>query len=150
MKNKILVAALLLLGTYALAQEPAKEKESKKIDAPAVVKQAFQKDYPNVKKVDWSMENGDFEAEFTLNGAEASANYDKAGLKKQFEIEIKTDQLPVSVLSYVKSNYAGYKLTEAAKITNDNNETIFEAEVSKGGKSLDLQFDTAGKFLKKD
>ncbi|MEN6618036.1 MAG: PepSY-like domain-containing protein [Rikenellaceae bacterium] len=150
MKNKILVAMLLMFSTYVVAQEPAKEKENKKIDVPALVKQAFQKDYPNIKKVDWSMENGDFEAEFVINGAEASVNYNKAGLKKQFEIEIKTDQLPASVLSYVKSNYVGYKLSEAAKITNDKNVVTFEAEVSKGGKSLDLQFDTAGKFLKKD
>ncbi len=149
MKGKFLVAALLLISTCTFAQE-AKEKESKKIDVPAVVKQAFQKDYPNVKKVDWSIEKEYFEAEFTMNGSEASANYDKTGVKKEFEIGIKNNELPVASLNYIKSNYAGYKISEAAKITDFKNVVTYEAEVTKSGKSLDLIFDVAGAFLRKN
>lgn len=151
MKNTILVAALLMFSTCAFAQESVKDKE-KSInakDVPTIVKQAFQKDYPNIKKVEWNTENGFYEAEFTLNGTEASANYDKSGIKKEFEIGIKTEQLPSSVLSCIKSNYTGYKISESAKITDNKNVVTYEAEVKKGKEAFDLIFDVTGKFLKK-
>jgi hypothetical protein len=40
-----------------------------------VVKEAFSKEYPNTK-VAWDIETDGFEAEFKLNGKEASVDYE--------------------------------------------------------------------------
>jgi len=149
MKNVILIGLLALLSTNAIAQKNEK-KEEKKVNAPALVVKAFQKDFPKVTKVNWSAEGTAFEAEFKLNGVEASANYDKAGKRTETELEIKKEQIPAKALSYIKKNFSTYKISEAARITDANKLVSYEAEMTKAGKSFDLIFDTNGNFLKKE
>lgn len=114
---------------------------------PAVVKTAFEREFPN-KKASWTNEDTGFEAEFSLNGAEASATYDENGHRKELEVEIKKQELPQAVLNYLKQNYPSKKIDEIAKITNDKNIVIYETEIKIDGKSRDLLFDANGKFVK--
>ena len=122
------------------------QKQSKKMLVPTNVKAAFEKDYPKVK-AKWGMENADFEAEFSLNGKDASAVYDKNGHKKAFEIDIKMSEIPTKALDYLKQNYPNNKISESAKITDDKNIVTFEAEIQKNKKSFDVLFDANGKFI---
>lgn len=135
---------LILLSVIVAASAGAQDKKT-----PDVVKNAFKKEFPQITKVDWGMENGLYEAEFTINGKEASANYSKDGVLKEFEMAIEKKDLPAGVLEYVKSHFDGYRITETAKITDDKNVVTFEVEVTKSGKSSDLIFDTKGNFLLK-
>ena len=123
------------------------QKQSKKIVVPANVKSAFEKDYPKTK-AQWGAENADFEAEFSFNGKDASAVYDKNGHRKAFEIDIEMNQIPANALQYLKENYPKNKIVESAKITDDKNIVTFEAEIKKDKKSFDVLFDANGKFLK--
>jgi len=145
MKNVFIIGLLALLSTNVLAQ-----KIEKKGNAPALVIKAFQKDYPKVTNVNWTAEGAEFEAEFKLNGVEASANYDKTGKRTETELEIKKEQLPAKALSYIKKNFSSYKISEPARITDANKIVKYEAEMTKAGKSFDLIFDAKGHFLKKD
>jgi len=147
MKNTLLVALLTAFSLNAVAQ---KAENVKKVAIPKVVEQAFKKDFPTVKKVSWSVEVKDFEAEFNLDGIATSANYDKKGTLLELEKSIKTEQLPTAALNFIKKNYSTYKISEAAKITKENEVVTFEAEITKSGKSFDLIFDAKGHFLKKD
>lgn len=142
--KKVFLAMAIAFSLTTFAQTEAK---SKKVNVPDVVKTQFTKDFPG-KKVKWGMEDGDFEAEFKINGSDASAVYDKKGHKKGVEITIKTTELPANVLDYVKTNYPKSKITEAAKITDDKNVVTYEAEIGKDGKSYDVLFDANGKFIK--
>lgn len=151
MKNLMFAMLITTFSSALMAQTPAtKEKEEKKtsVAVPAAVKDAFAKEFPTVKKVNWDAEDGNFEAEFTLNGTDESATYDKTGHRKEVEVDIKTSELPAPVLEYVKSHYAAYKLVEGAKITNDKNVVTYEAEIGKDGKKWDVLFDATGKFIK--
>jgi hypothetical protein len=151
MKKVIIVLMIGSMSIAAIAQETDKEeKNEKQITVPALVKESFAKDFPNVKEVSWSDEDSDFEAEFKLDNAFCSANYDTNGHRKELETTIKNEQLPKSALDYIGKNYSNYKLIEAAKITNDKNIVIFEAELGLNGESFDLIFDTNGKFLEKE
>ena len=144
MKNVILIGLLAFLSTNIQAQ-----KIEKKVNAPALVVKAFQKDFPKVTKVNWTAEGADFEAEFKLNGVEASANYDKTGKRTETELEIKKEQIPAKALNYIKKNFSKYKISEAARITDANKMVSYEVEMTKAGKSFDLIFDADGNFLKK-
>lgn len=143
MKNAILA----IVSVLSLSMSAQTETKSKKSSIPNTVKEAFAKEFPK-QKASWSKEDGGFEAEFKLNGTEASAVYDKTGHRKELEVEIKTTELPANVLSYVKKNYPTGKITEASKITDDKNIVTYEAEIKKDGKSFDVLLDAAGKFIK--
>lgn len=155
MKHLIFAVVIGLTSTMAFAQTKEKEDEKSEMKStkqpvvPQVVLQAFAKDYPGYKAT-WDAEDGGFEAMFTVNGVEASANYSKTGVRESYEVEINVTDLPAAVTSYVKTNYAAYKLTEAAKMTDDKNVVTYEAEVKKDGKSMDLIFDSTGKFIKQE
>lgn len=134
----------IAFGTVAFAQTETKSKSPK---TPAKVTAAFAKEFPN-KKAKWEKEEGNYEAEFSLNGTDASAVYDANGNRKELEVEINSKDLNPSILDYLKKNYATYKINEAAKITSDKNVVTYEAELKKGGKSFDVLFDAFGKFIK--
>lgn len=137
MKN-LLGLFFALSITIAACGQKLKEK-----DVPAAVKEAFQKQFGGAKEVEWEKEEGKFEVEFEQNHKEMSALFTAAGLLEETEVEIKKEELPASVLSYVSQNYKGAKIKEAAKITKANGEINYEAEV----KGKDLMFDENGNFL---
>lgn len=141
MKNLILIAAMAISAVGC-----AQTKDKKEV--PKVVKEAFQKEYPNTK-VKWDVEKDGFEAEFKMNGKEASAEYDKAGHKLATEIAIGKTEFPAKALAYIASTYPNKKIKETAKITDNKNVVTYEAEVKIDGKDSDLIFDTSGNFLKR-
>src|SRR5258708_3090905 len=97
--KKILVLAAVMITSVAIAQK-VQEK-----NLPAVVKAAFQKQYPNVTKAKWTKEGDKFEASFDLNKVETSVVMDASGSITETEAEIEANQLPKGVAEYVKANY---------------------------------------------
>jgi hypothetical protein len=144
--KKVFLAMAIVFSITLFAQNEAKENE-KKVSVPSVVSASFQKEFPN-KKAKWGMEDGGYEAEFKLNGSDASAVYDKTGHRKELEIDMKITEIPLSALDYLKKNYPSNKIIEAAKITDDKKVVTYEAEIGKNGKTYDVLFDASGKFIK--
>jgi len=143
MKN-IFFAIAIAFSVTMVAQS---EKKSKKINVPTTVTEMFKKEFPD-KKAEWGMEGADYEAEFKINGSEASVVYNSNGYRKALEIAIKSSELPAAVAAYLKKNYPSNKITETAKITDDKNVVTYEVEIKKDGKSYDVLFDINGKFIK--
>jgi len=131
-----MVAAMITSLTFA---QKLQEK-----DVPTLLKTTFKKQYPNTKEIKWEKEGENFEAEFELNKTEQSVLFDAQGSILETELEIELNQLPSAVLEYIKANYKGQSVKEAAKITDANGKITFEAEVGK----MDVLFDESGKFLK--
>lgn len=132
----MMVAAMITSLTFA---QKIQEK-----DVPASVKVSFQKNYPNIKAVKWDKEGEKFEASFDLNKVDNSVLFDAQGNLLETEVEIELNQLPKGVLEYVKANYKGQNVKEAAKITDAKGTVTYEAEI----KGMDLLFDNSGKFIK--
>jgi len=143
MKTIIATLALSLIAGTTFAQ---KVKES---EVPAAVKESFAKKYAGSKAEKWEKENGNYEAEFDLNKIETSALFDASGTFKEQEQEIKTSALPAGVTAYCTKNFAGWKLSEASKITTADGKVSYEAEMSKGKEHFDAIFDDKGNFEKK-
>lgn len=134
MKKFVIIAVAMLLTTLAYSQK-VKEK-----NVPEAVKTAFQKLYPSIDDVDWTMEDQYYEAEFEINDTDHAVLLDATGKLIETEIEISVDQLPAKTLEYLK----GKKIKEAAKITDAKGTVTYEAEV----KRKDLIFDKNGNFIK--
>ncbi len=148
MKNLIIILALSLGMGSAYAQ---KVKES---DVPAAVKEAFKKAYPKAEIEKWEKEDGNYEAEFEIEGVdktgkksevEGSVVYTATGELVQTEEEIRVSDLPKAAMEYIEKNVQK-KIKEASKITEAKGTVNYEAEA--GGE--DYIFDSEGKFLKKE
>ena len=144
-----LLFAFAVQSAFAQTSENKNENKEKQVNVPMVVKENFAKEYPG-KKAKWGAEDGGYEAEFKINGTDASAVYTPSGHRKSFEAAIKLTEVPAVALEYVKKNYPTHKITESAKITDDKNTITYEIEVGKDGKSWDVIFDATGKFIKQE
>lgn len=134
----------LLVAMTSLSFANAQKVSNKEV--PAIVKSTLQKNYPHAKEVKWSKEDGNYEAEFENGKAESgySVVINNSGEILETEIEIKIDELPSKARDYAAKKYAGQKLKEAAKITDNKGVITYEAEVKEG----DLVFDKNGNFIK--
>lgn len=139
MKKIFLAVMFVSCATTMFAQAGGKK-------TPDAVVTAFTKTFPAAEKVKWGKEKSDYEAEFSLNGKNMAAVYDKAGKLKETEEDIATKDLPSAVQSYVKEHYKNAVIKEAAKISTPAGVVTYEAEVNK----TDLIFDTNGKFIRSE
>lgn len=117
---------------------------SQKHIIPNEVKTAFAKQYPNVTKVNWEKEKGDYEAGFTVDKIENSVLLDAKGNILETEVAVEKTTLPAAILAYVTKNYAGKKIEGAAKINSTKEGVIYEVAID----SKDVLFNEAGKFLR--
>ena len=138
MKKLVLMMVAAMITSLTFAQK-LQEK-----DVPAPVKTAFQKNFPQAKVEKWEKEGINFEAEFELNKSEQSVLFDAQGDIIETEIEIEISELPNGILDYVKKNYKGQSVKEAAKITDTKGTLTYEVEI----KGMDLLFASNGKFVK--
>lgn len=142
--KKVFLGLIVISTTTLFAQS---EGKTKKVIVPTEVKAAFAKEFP-AKKANWEMEDSNYEAEFRMNGNDASALYDTKGHQKALEIAINKEELPANVMLYLKKNYPSNKITETAKITDDKKEITYEVEIKKERKLYDVLFNSKGAFLK--
>ena len=134
--------AILLGAMFAVTFANAQKVSDKEV--PTVVKNTLQKSYPSAKEIKWEKEKANYEAGFENNETEYSVLIDVSGNILETEIEIKVDALPANAKEYVSKNYAGQKIKEATKITDNKGVVTYEAEI----KGKDLIFDSNGNFIK--
>src|SRR6478672_3434443 len=116
-------AAIFLLNA-ACAQD------IKSTDVPAAVKSALSKKYPEATKVSWEKENGNYEANWGgKSGEDNAAQFTPVGVFVEIEKAIPVSELPASVKSYLKNHEGGATIKEAARITDANGKTTYEADV---------------------
>ena len=137
---KKLFIVVFVTGAIALSACAQKLKESQ---VPAEVKAAFQKQYPSIT-ASWDKEDANYEANFKQSGKAMSAVIDKNGTIVETETDIPVMDLPKSAQDYIKKNYPGAKIEEAAKIVKANGDINYEAEIH----HKDVIFDANGKFIK--
>ena len=141
MKTIILVFAVILFSFTAFSQEST---------IPLNVKNSFAKKYPGIKEVKWDKEGKDqFEAGFIQNGIKTSVILDEEGEIEETETQIQFSELPSGIIPYINSNYKDFKISEAAKIVDEDGNVNFEAEISIGSKKQDLLFDKLGNPVQK-
>ena len=137
MKIKLLILAIVLFPLTLSAQ-----------DVPSNVKEKAKSMYPNTS-IKWDVDGpGKYEAELTDNGVTMSLLFDDNATLLATETKMDVSGLPQKVLDYMASNYKDMKITEAAKIVDNNGNTTYEAEVFDGKKHKDVLFDSNGNPLR--
>jgi Putative beta-lactamase-inhibitor-like, PepSY-like len=137
--KKNLLALLLPLSINALFAQKA----------PAAVQKAFAEKFPTVKRVSYDREkNGDYEAEFKVNGLETSANFTADGKWLETEKTIATSALPAEIVTAIKTQYPNAKIVGAAQIETLEKGTLYEADLKTGIKKQEVLLDAKGNFVK--
>jgi hypothetical protein len=136
--KKILFALILALPMTLMAQK-----------TPKAVETAFKQRFPNVIKVSFDHEkNGEYEANFKINGMKASANFTETGEWRETETEIPVSALPVVVSQAIITKFPKAKIVGAAQIETAKDGTRYEADIKTGWKKIEVILDATGHFVK--
>ena len=112
---------------------------------------AFEKRYANAQNVKWETDGKTFEAEFTQNNTEYSAEFAPDGSWLATEHHIEINLVPPAVLESIKKSYAGYEIEEVEAIESAKHGNIFEVELEleEDGKDQEKEvlFDSSGKEI---
>ena len=139
--NKIILTAMVLLGTYATSFAQSK--------TPTAVTTAFNQKFPNATKVKWEKEStNNYEAAFELKGEKYSANFSEKGEWLETESTFTFNQLPEKVQTAFTSSHKGKKPKAVSKIETLNQGTIYELEILKGIKTVELFYKQDGTEIK--
>jgi uncharacterized membrane protein YkoI len=139
----VLLSACLLISIIGFAQKLTPNK------VPAPVKQAFAKKFPSASDVLYQMEKKDYEVTFKDKGVGMSTNFDATGKWLETETEIKQFDLPKEVSSSVAKNFAGFKISEVAKVEKPDKRLIYEMDLKKDKGGYEVQFSPKGDVLKR-
>lgn len=116
---------------------------------PAPVKQPFTKIFPTATGVKYEMEKKDYEINFMNKGVEMSANFDATGKWLETETGIKPTDIPNEVKASVTKNFAGYKISEVAKVEKPDKKMIYEMNLKKDKEGFEVQFSLKGEVVSK-
>lgn len=135
--KKIIYAAMALLCTYSTSFAQSK--------IPKTATTAFNQKFPNATKVKWEKESAnDYEAEFEWNGIKYSANFSEKGEWLETESPFTFNQLPEKVQTAFNTSHKGKTPKAVSKIETSKQGTIYELEISKGLKTVELFYKQDG------
>ncbi|QKG59248.1 PepSY-like domain-containing protein (plasmid) [Hymenobacter sp. BRD128] len=141
---------VLILAVFALALATTTHAQTlKPAQVPAAAKATFKAKFPTVTTNTWEKEGDKFEAGFKQGGKTMSAVITPAGELLETETDMSPSQLPAPVRAKLARAYKAYQIKEAATIVRADGSTVYEAEVSKGGKAQDVLFTADGSLAKK-
>jgi hypothetical protein len=151
MKTKIflLFIGILTVGMIVSCKQGKKSGEKpEKNEIPVAVSKAFSEKFATATNVEWEAEEeGIFEAEFTLNGKEMSAEFTSDGTWKETETEVAQSDLPAVIVDSLESAYAEY-IVEETEMCETPEGRRWEIALKKENTELSLVLDETGKILK--
>ena len=105
MKRTIFTLALsLILGTASFANNDESINQR--------AEQSFKKEFAQAKDVSWQKAGEMVKATFTLNERVLFAYYNESGDLIAITRNITTDQLPITLVTSLRKNYAGYWVSD--------------------------------------
>jgi hypothetical protein len=138
MKKLILLLAVAAFITQVKAQEVDTR------DVPVVVITAFGTANPGMSSdVDWTREGDNYVAAYDMNHKDYFVVYDQSGTMVEKREKLSKNELPPSVLSYIRTNFKEDELRHATKITDANGHVTYKGKV----KGQWLMFDQNGEYI---
>ncbi|MEJ2055280.1 MAG: PepSY-like domain-containing protein, partial [Calditrichaceae bacterium] len=120
------------------------------VTIPDAVKAAFKAKFPGAAEMEWGMESdSEYEAEFELNEAEMSANFDPHGKWLETETTLSAKKLPAQVAAAMKKDFGDYDINKIEKLEKAEKPVMYEIILTKGGKEIEVILDETGRIHKK-
>jgi hypothetical protein len=141
---------LLLLACFIFSFAPrgCSQKITEK-DIPAPVKTAFNNKFPGATDIKWEKENKkELEANFKMNNADVSANFNLDGTWVETETTIPSSELPAAVTNAVNTKYPGAVYERTEKIEKPGAKILYEVNITVNGKKKELELNPDGSMAK--
>ncbi len=118
--------------------------------APAVVVNAFQQQYPKATDVEWEKKGVNYEVEFEVGVADKDHTVliDPTGKMISHKQDISKTELPTAVLNAISKEFPEYKTDDVEKIEAAGI-TTYRLELKKKPEEWKVVFDENGKLLEK-
>lgn len=153
MKLVLLPFCLCLLTVCACAKDAAIALQ----DVPKPVMDALRKEYPENKLVGTGMRTVDgkpkyYDLEIQWSGkATIDVYIDAEGAIIATGTSIALRRIPAAVIAAVQAKYPGWKMSEFEREVNFKTKAVFfSIDVSKDGKSFEVEIDATGTILKEE
>ena len=131
MKKMLLVLALFI--TVASSAVFARD-----VNVSQVVINSFKKDFVSAEDVSWTAGSNFYKASFSLNGQKVFAFYTFDGELMGLARYISSLQLPIHLLSELKSNYNQYWITDLFEVSNSEG-TQYHITIESGDSIIKLR-----------
>lgn len=140
MKKLSILFSLALLTASAEAQD----LESK--DVPSIVKVKLFTMYAKLDQedIDWSMENGNYEADLEVNDMDVTVTFSPKGSVLEKKVELNPADLPKAANDYLSTTFPQKPLGDIFKMSDSKNTTTYLVTMDND----ELIFDSAGKFVR--
>lgn len=136
------VIVLIALGPVLRAAQLAADK------VPPGVVQAYQAKFPGRRAVEWKLKtDGNYEAEFKLNGVDIAAKFSAAGKWLETETTIAVAELPKAVAAAIARDFKGYKIVETQRLEDVDHRVLLEVHLENTKEILKTQFEPGGKLV---
>jgi hypothetical protein len=118
MKSTVLsLAAVLIMGLSAFA---GKNDEVSKLAV-----RAFNKDFAMARNISWEQKDNFVKVTFTMNDQVMFAYYNNNGTLQAVVRNLVSDQLPINLLTQLKSEYSGYWISDLFEVASDDQTTYY-------------------------
>ena len=115
---------------------------------PDAVKETFQKKYPGENDPDWHTDaNGNWEANFKINGEKYRADFNEDGSWVETENSLKKKNLPEGVLKTMKDKFGNEDFTEAERVDHSTKGIFYDIEFKQKGKNMDIEMREDGTII---
>lgn len=139
----VLIVLLCLCTSFAVSQKI----EAKSV--PAAAKAALVQQFPEATKIQWEMEQSEYEVNFVVGKVRWSANFDSAGTLLETEEAVPSKSLPTTVAEALKKQFPGFRIEEANKLSTPGSPMMYEVELEKNEQSVEVRLSADGNIISK-
>ena len=141
MKKAIVLAAIFLISAHSIQAQAIQDK-----DVPMLVKESCMKNFPAATDVKWMKKKKNYECNFKRMGKLMHCEMEPTGKVVRTGEEIKESDLPVAVLTYLKTNFKDVPVKSVFRQTYASGKVSYTLMV----KGKELYFDDKGTLMTKE
>lgn len=143
MKRFFLFAAgFFLFAQLSFAQDLRQSQ------VPAVISNGFNSNFPDARFVEWELDGTMYRVEFETGwNNDHEIWYNSTGEILRHKQDIKSKDLPASVLQTIENNFKGYRISDV-KMIKTGAETTYSLELNKLFEEWHLTLNANGEILK--
>lgn len=152
-KVTLIICAALLSSSVAISQQKSSKKSktvAKKVEAPAVVKDAFQQntEFAGNANADWKKTSGgNWIASFDKEGVKTAVEYNAEGTWVATRSEYATGNLPEPVLGTLKNKYPAAVVKDGWKIERSDVASYYKINIEDNGAAKTVLLNDAGTIV---
>lgn len=141
MRAKIILSVLALSLAFITSAQDLKESE-----VPAGLLEAFKKEHPNVRGVEWERDGAYYKVEFKRDSRDHEIWYDEKGQFFRSKEDITAAELPETVVASIKKSYPQFRTDDIEKWT-EGRATTYKVELKSSTGDRNVIFDKSGQVL---